>query len=44
MTLGLNWFLSKDKLNRLAVNYDIRTEDGPQVKNNQLIAQFQVGF
>jgi hypothetical protein len=43
-TLGVNWFLSKDTLSRVVLNYDLKRENGPQVHNNQLLAQFQTGF
>ncbi|HEY3376508.1 MAG TPA: porin [Armatimonadota bacterium] len=43
-TVGLNWFLSKDTQTRIAVNYELRREDGAQVANDQLLAQFQASF
>lgn len=44
VTLGLNWFLSKDTLTRVALNYEFKREEGIQVSNDQLLAQFQASF
>lgn len=43
LTLGLNWFLSKEA--KIQVNYELREEkEGPKADNNRLITQFQVQF
>lgn len=44
VTLGLNWFLSKDTQTRIALNYEFRREEGTQVPNDQLLAQVQASF
>lgn len=43
-TLGLNYFLSKDALNRVQVNYERHQDQGPAVKVDQLLAQYQGAF
>jgi len=43
LTVGLNWFLSKEA--KIQLNYEIREEkEGPKADNNRLITQFQVQF
>lgn len=43
LTVGLNWFLSKEA--KIQVNYELREEkEGPKADNNRLITQFQVQF
>jgi hypothetical protein len=44
LTAGLNWKLNKDGYSRWQLNYEWKREEGPQVSNNQLLAQFQAGF
>jgi phosphate-selective porin len=44
LTFGFNRFLSKDGLQRWQMNYERRREQGDQVKNDQYLAQFQLGF
>jgi phosphate-selective porin len=43
-TAGLNYFLSKDTLNRVQVNYERHREQGSQIANDLFLAQFQAGF
>lgn len=43
LTMGLNWFLSKEA--KIQLNYEFRDEkEGPKVDNNRLITQFQFVF
>lgn len=44
LTLGLNWFLNKDGYTRWQLNYERRREEGAQVPNDLLLAQYQAGF
>ena len=44
LTAGVNWNLTKDGYSRWQLNYEWKREEGPQVSNNQLLAQFQAGF
>lgn len=44
LTLGLNYFLNKDGYTRWQLNYEKHGEQGTQVKNDLLLAQFQAGF
>ncbi|HEY3414413.1 MAG TPA: porin [Armatimonadota bacterium] len=43
-TVGLNHFLSKDTLNRLQLNYERHSDQGPTVKEDQFLAQYQGAF
>lgn len=43
-TLGLNYFLSKDTLNRVQLNYEHHKDQGPTVRDDQFLAQYQAGF
>lgn len=43
-TLGLNYFLTKDTLNRVQLNYEHHKDQGPTVKDDQFLAQYQAGF
>jgi phosphate-selective porin OprO and OprP len=43
-TLGVNYFLSKDTLNRVQLNYEHHRNQGPTVKNDQFLAQYQGAF
>jgi len=43
LTVGLNWFLSKES--KIQVNYELREEkEGPKADNNRLLTQFQIQF
>jgi len=43
LTVGLNWFLSKEA--KIQLNYEIREEkEGPKADNNRFLTQFQVQF
>ncbi len=44
LTLGLNYFLNKDGYSRWQLNWEEHNEQGTQVKNDLLLAQFQAGF
>lgn len=44
LTGGITWLLSKDGVTRLQLNYEAKREQGTQVDNNQVLAQFQTGF
>jgi len=44
LTGGITWLLSKDGLTRVQFNYIVNHEQGDQVENNQVLAQFQAGF
>jgi len=44
LTGGLTWLLSKDGVTRFQLNYVAQHEQGTQVENNQVLAQFQTGF
>lgn len=44
LTFGLTRLLSADGLQRWQVNYERRREQGGQVRNDQYLAQFQLGF
>ena len=44
LTLGVNWFLSKDTLTRVVFNYERKREVGVQVPNDVILAQFQTSF
>ncbi|MBI2844208.1 MAG: hypothetical protein HYX78_12475 [Armatimonadetes bacterium] len=43
-TAGLSWFLNKDGYSRWQLNYEHRWEQGAQISNDQILAQFQAGF
>lgn len=43
-TFGFNKFLNKDGYTRWQINYQRQREEGTQVPNDQLLAQFQAGF
>jgi phosphate-selective porin len=42
LTVGANWRLTP--WSRLQVNYELKNEQGPEVSNNALLAQYQVKF
>jgi phosphate-selective porin len=44
LTVGFTRLLSKDGLQRWQLNYERRREEGAQVKNDQYLAQLQLGF
>jgi len=44
LTGGITWLLGKDGVTRLQLNYEAKREQGTQVDNNQVLAQFQTGF
>jgi hypothetical protein len=44
LTLGLNYFVSKDGLQKWQLNYEMRNDSTVAVPSNLLMAQFQAGF
>ena len=44
LTVGVNWNLNKGGYSRCQLNYERKREEGAQVSNDLLLAQFQAGF
>lgn len=41
-TIGFNWFFAETT--KLQINYNLKDEQGHEVKNNEFLVQFQYGF
>ncbi|MEN6520398.1 MAG: porin [Armatimonadota bacterium] len=44
LTAGFNWFLDEKGYSKWQLNYERRREEGAQIANDRLMAQFQAGF